>query len=392
MPDYTPDNVRAQSSIKSLNFELSNLTPSSLVTLFEIDLNKLISSKGITLGSDALAMGVQADVNDGILKFHNNIKVFNSFIVWQGKKYYPAPINAEGFESTTKGVLPQPSLSIASQSETGVDQLALLKNEIKKFGDIIGSKVIRRRTFAKYLDKINFLGSSARSTRATNILPDGYEPDPYAELPKDIYYIERKQTENKSVLTYQLSSILDLEGTKIPKRVINADKCVWQYRGIGCWYQHAEKIDNVDEDPVPLLEKAEIETINEDPLSGTTGLPRNAPPVANDKDERLYPGTNLGKWEKSNAYSAGDYVYLEKEKIKYYFVCIKDNGQGEKATAILPPNLEYWAADECSKTLTGCRMRWGSKKGKVNDTGCAIEKGQLPFGAFPAARKISQQR
>jgi len=195
MPDYTPDNVRAQSSIKSLNFELSNLTPSSLITLFEIDLNKLVESKGITLGSDAIAMGVKADVNDGILKFHNNIKVFNSFIVWQGKKYYPVPINAEGFESNTKGTLPQPSLSIASQSETGTDQLALLKNEIRKFGDIIGSKVTRRRTFAKYLDKINFTVETILSPGSSITLPDGYEPDPYAELPKDVYYIERKLTE-----------------------------------------------------------------------------------------------------------------------------------------------------------------------------------------------------
>jgi len=397
MPDYTPDNVRARSSIKSLNFELSNLTPSSLITLFEIDLNKLVESKGITLGSDAIAMGVNADVNDGVLKFHNNIKVFNSFIVWQGKKYYPVPINAEGFESSTKGTLPQPSLSIASQSETGTDQLALLKNEIRKFGDIIGSKVTRRRTFAKYLDKINFTVEGILSPGSSITLPDGYEPDPYAELPKDVYYIERKQTENKNILTYQLSSILDLEGTKIPKRIINADKCVWQYRGIGCWYQHAEEVTNADgnsvtENPIPLLEKAQLETINQDPLSDETGLPKNAPPVANDKNERLGPGKNQREWLASKAYVVGDYVYLEKEKIKYYFVCAKDNGQDTDTDAILPPNPEYWAADECSKTLTGCRMRWGSKKGKVNDTGCAIPKGQLPFGGFPAARKISQQR
>ena len=211
MPDYTPDNVRAQSSIKSLNFELSNLTPSSLITLFEIDLNKLVKSKGASLGSDALAMGVNADVNDGILKFHNNIKVFNSFVVWQGKKYYPVPINAEGFESSTKGTLPQPSLSIASQSETGTDQLALLKNEIRKFGDIIGSKVTRRRTFAKYLDKINFLGASGRSTRSSNSLPQGYEPDPYAELPKDVYYRENKQKTKIFSLTNFLLSLTSRE-------------------------------------------------------------------------------------------------------------------------------------------------------------------------------------
>ena len=397
MPDYTPDNVRARSSIKSLNFELSNLTPSSIITLFEIDLNKLIESKGVTLGADAVSMGVTANVNDGILRFHNNIKVFDSFVVWQGRKYWPAPINAEGFESSTKGTLPQPSLSIASQSETGTDQLALLKNQIRKFGDIIGSKVTRRRTFAKYLDTINFLSGSTLSPSSAITLPDGYEPDPYAELPKDVYYIERKQTENKNVLTYQLSSILDLEGTKIPRRIINADKCVWQYRGIGCWYQHAEKVTNADgeivtENPVPLLEKAQLETINQDPLSLETGLPKNAPPVANDKNERLGPGDNLGKWKIDVEYKTGDYVFLEKEKIKYYFVCVKNNGQGDTTDAILPPNSEYWNADECSKTLTGCRMRWGAKKGKVNDTGCAIPKGQLPFGGFPAARKISQQR
>jgi len=403
MPDYIPDNVRAQSSIKSLNFELSNLTPSSLITLFEIDLNKLIESKGIVLGMDALAMGLSEDVNDGILKFHNNIKIFNSFIIWQGKKYYPVPINSEGFESTTKGTLPQPSLSIASQSETGTDQLALLKNEMKKFGDIIGSKVTRRRTFAKYLDKINFTVEGILSPGSSITLPDGYEPDPYAELPKDVYYIERKITENKSVLTYQLSSILDLEGTKIPKRIINADKCVWQYRGIGCWYQHAEMTTNanneiVAENPVPLLEKAQLETINQDPLSPETGLPQNAPPVANDKNERLFPGENLQKWNIDIAYKLGNYVYLEKEKIKYYFVCVKENGQDlyenneikEKIDAIIPPNIQYWAADECSKTLTGCRLRWGDRKGKVNDKGCAIQKGELPFGGFPAARKISR--
>ena len=95
MPDYTKaDSERAKSSIKSLNFELTNLTPSAMVTMFEIDLNKLLETKEITLGEDALQVGFPGDVNDGILRFHNNIKVFNSFIIWQGYEYYPAPIIA----------------------------------------------------------------------------------------------------------------------------------------------------------------------------------------------------------------------------------------------------------------------------------------------------------
>lgn len=422
MPTYEIDNTRAKSSIKSLNFELSNLTPSSLITLFEIDISKLIQSKNTTLAAEQQEVGIKfrqnsiasrIDLNDNILRFHNNINIFNSYIIWQGKVYHPAPIAAEGFEATTKGTLPQPTLTISSQSENGMDQLALLKHEIRKFGDIIGSKVTRRRTFAKYLDKLNFAFGAAKLSEKAQQLPQGYEPDPYAELPKDVYFIERKQTENKTILSYQLSSVLDLEGTKLPKRVVNSDKCVWQYRGIGCWYQHADDQEKTawatstpKGDAIPLLKKAELNTIHEDPTTDNPGLPKLAPPVANDKDERLVvthsKDADRGPWENypKEGYKVGDYVYLKKDNIKYYFACIQENG-GPQEEAILPPNSSYWSADECSKTLTGCRMRWGNRKGSVKlGSQCAIgvnaasesgERGLLPFGGFPAARKIQRQ-
>ena len=409
MPDYNPSTERAKSSIKSLNFELTNLTPSSVVTFFEIDISSILKDKGIvpdlTKEAESIGFAPAKDVADGILRFHNNIKIFNSYVVWQGKTYYPAPIQAEGFESTSKGVLPRPTLSIASQSQTGSDQLALLKHEIRKLGDIINAKVTRRRTFAKYIDRVNFLGQSAKSTRSSGTLPQGYEPDPYAELPKDIYFIERKATENKNVLTYELSSILDLEGIKIPKRVIVSDKCVWQYRGIGCWYQDAGK-DKVDgENMVPLLNKAELNYL--DPPAGAiitnntipnNGLPKKAPPVATENDEKinaLLPAnvtinesSDNSKWSESTPYEAGQYVYLLKDKIKYYFVA-----KAAVPVGIIPPNTEYWVADECSKSLTGCRMRWGlngSFKNGNNSNNCKIKAGDLPFGGFPAARKIAR--
>ena len=413
MPDYNPSTVRAKSSIKSLNFELTNLTPSSLVTFFEIDISSILKDQGIqqNLTEEAVKIGFSPakNLNDGILRFHNNIKIFNSYVVWQGNTYYPAPIQAEGFESTSRGVLPRPNLTIASQSETGSDQLALLKHEIRKIGDIISAKVTRRRTFAKYLDVINF---PTDPKAASPILPDGYEPDPYAELPKDIYFIERKTTENKNVLTYELSSILDLEGIKIPKRVIVADKCVWQYRGIGCWYQDARE-DEVDgEKMIPLLNKAELNYLenSQGNNSASKGLPTKAIPAGTENDQKMRDFVtvekDLGPWEKGKAYASGDFVYLLKDKIKYYFVSTGPlkNSEGnvivdseEKPTFPntdrMPPNSEYWVADECSKSLTGCRMRWGSNGTfKHGNTNCQIKAGDLPFGGFPAARKISQGR
>ena len=59
MPDIPyNDQERAKSSIKSLNFELSNLNPSNLITLFEIDLNNLLKNSGVNLQSEATQAGM----------------------------------------------------------------------------------------------------------------------------------------------------------------------------------------------------------------------------------------------------------------------------------------------------------------------------------------------
>jgi len=423
-----PTKAIAESSIKSLNFELTNLTPSALITLIEIDLQKLLTTKHIeNLSSQAKEIGFKKNLTDSVLRFHNNIKIINSYVIWQNNTYYPAPILTEGFETSSKGTLPQPTLSIASQSAGAQDQIALLKHEIRKFGDIIGAKVTRRRTFAKYLDADNFLPSAhyIHKSALGQQLPVGYEPDPYAELPTDVYYIERKISENKSAIQYQLSSILDLEGIKLPKRMVVADKCMWQYRGCGCWYQHAETngIDPVskeneinredfeDGQNVPVLRKAGLKKLPTKTTKGKlaenngngVGLPTIAPPVADDNDEKIIDiiGHEAGRlalgllpWDinAGEGYNKGTVVYLLKDDIKYYFVAKRDITMDENKN-FPPPNTDYWVADECSKTLKGCRLRWGLQAtgGVVNtggDQSCAITPGSLPFGGFPAARKI----
>jgi lambda family phage minor tail protein L len=441
MPDYSQQTpAQARNSIKSLNAELSNLTPSSMVTMFEIDISELVKDSDINLATDAAEQGIsQGNYESAILRFHNNIKVFNSTIVWQGKVYYPAPITSTGFETNTKGSLPTPTLSISVNSENGIDQLALLRYEIKKIGDIIGAKVTRKRTFAKYLDKANF-GTSreARISKESNMLPEGYEPDPYAYLPDDIYYVERKQTENKLNIVYQLSSVLDLEGTRLPKRVVLSNKCVWQYRGIGCWYQapatkelQTYNSNNTSTDvPIPLLKKArlktlrlsgDIETNGGDTISATSnaaeklqgcGMLRGAPPVATDsnddiqteaqgnRDNQDYEFADQGEYNpqfkqartteeaSQMGYKIGNYVWVLKNGVKYYYVCKRNMEEGNNVS---PPNSDYWVADECSKSLTGCRLRWGAKNRKsANKGGCQISMGDLPYGGFPAANSISR--
>ena len=79
--DYSPSKAKVQSSIKSLNFELSNLTPSALIVFFEIDLNALLKTKGITLAEEAQRVGFIKNETDGILRFHNNINIFIVYFI-----------------------------------------------------------------------------------------------------------------------------------------------------------------------------------------------------------------------------------------------------------------------------------------------------------------------
>ena len=418
---YKLTTERAQSSVKSLHYEMSNLTPAAIMTFYEIDLNELLKNSASDKKLTNVQPSTRVNYADGILRFHNNASIFNSYVRWRSNQYFPAPINAEGFEVTSRGTLPRPILSIASQSQDGIDQISLLRHEIRNFGDLIGAKVTRRKTYAKYLDRENFEPPGVDengtplplSPKDLQQLPDGYEPDPYAEMPPDVYFIERKITENKMILSYQLTSVLDLEGYKLPKRMIVSDKCMWQYRGIGCWYQHVNKqelktdyANDTDGSNVPLLQKAELINLPGDPTKVKgVGLPGLAPPCANDQDEKITAvigssiqgdktewsaSASTGNVKKQLAYKKGDYCYIIKNKIKFYFVANQDISISINKTNP-PPEKIYWEADECSKTLTGCRMRWGVRGSVENDAGlssCGITKGELPFGGFPAARKV----
>jgi len=128
----------------------------------------------------------------------------------QTVEYEPIPIIATGFDRTTKGQIPQPELQVSNIFGT-------LSGLIASLDDLIGVKVYRRRTLAKYLG--NF---------STN--------DYTTYFPTDIYYIERKVAETNMSVTFQLASPLDLEGIQLPRRVVTHNHCLWEYRGTECGY------------------------------------------------------------------------------------------------------------------------------------------------------------
>lgn len=153
----------------------------------------------------------------------NEIMPDNSFVVWKGQTYTSFPIEAGGFDISTKGQMAQPEITVANIFGTFSDA-------ISSADDLVGAKVIRRRTLFKYLD-------------------NGPSPDSSQEFPDDIFYVERKSGETNITVTWQLASKIDLEGLLLPRRVITQDHCLWRYRGPECGYSGPPVANEFDEAP-----------------------------------------------------------------------------------------------------------------------------------------------
>ena len=176
----------------SIQQEVRNSWHDSIVELFELDLEPITK-----------------DANDKYY-FTGDIFPDGTKIQWQGEVYEPFPISITGFETTTKGTIPQPELTVANV-------LGTLAAATNAFDDLVGAKITRRRTLGKYLD-------------------NGANPDASEEFPEDVYYIERKTSETSLSISWQLASKIDLEGLQIPRRIITQNYCVWKYRGAECGY------------------------------------------------------------------------------------------------------------------------------------------------------------
>lgn len=144
-------------------------------------------------------------------------------IVWQGRTYQPYPIQATGFEMSTKGTIPSPTLTMGNV--TGI-----LTPLLKQYDDFLGVMVIRRRTYARYLD-----GQPGA--------------DPNQHLEDDVYFVERRISSDRISVVWELASAMDLQGFELPARTVIKDYCSAEYRSAECSY-NAEVYFDVTNKPV----------------------------------------------------------------------------------------------------------------------------------------------
>lgn len=190
--------------------ELQSISPSAIVELFELQLVQ--SLHGST----------------DVYRFHAGTSLSNNGtnpIIWNGNTYTRMPIEAEGFEYSGNGQLPQPKLRVSNINGT-ITALLLIVNAITTGNDLIGAKLTRIRTLARYIDATNFPG---------NVNPLG-TPDPTVEFPREVYYIAQKSVENRDVVEFTLAAAFDLQGVRAPKRQCISNICQWVYRSAECGY------------------------------------------------------------------------------------------------------------------------------------------------------------
>tara|TARA_Y100000015_G_scaffold32369_1_gene32182 strand:+ start:375 stop:1268 length:894 start_codon:yes stop_codon:yes gene_type:complete len=204
--DTVTDGTCVWTAIASAYEELAKINPSAIIELFELRLDSTLHGSSDVYRFHA---GANAAVSGNI--------VFNS------QTYTRIPIKADGFEYSNTGTLPRPTLSI-SNHDTTMTTLLLLVNATTAGNDLGGAEVRRIRTLKKYLD-----GESAA--------------DPNARWPEERWFVDRKASESRDQVTFELASKFDLAGQKIPKRQVIANVCQWKYRSSECSYTGSSYFD-----------------------------------------------------------------------------------------------------------------------------------------------------
>ena len=169
--------------------EIQKINPSAIIELFVLQLDTALH------GSNT------------IYRFHAGTNLnANGEIVFAGNSYLRFPIQATGF-ADQRGQLPRPKVTISNATGL-ISSILASVNQVTAGNDLTGATFTRIRTMARFLDAVNFTG---------NTNPFG-TPDPTAEFRRKIYIVDRKSTENREIVEFELAAATDMAGVRAPKR------------------------------------------------------------------------------------------------------------------------------------------------------------------------------
>nr|WP_246408139.1 phage minor tail protein L [Neisseria musculi] len=155
----------------------------------------------------------------------NQVNETGAAVVWQGQAYEPYPIHADGFEMTAQGAGNRPTLSVSNL-------FGFVTAASEQFNQLVGVTVIRRQTYAKFLDAANFKAGNGTADASQEVVSK--------------FVVERLASLTAESATFELAAPSESDGAVIPARIMLANVCCWQYRGEGCGYTGRAVADRFD--------------------------------------------------------------------------------------------------------------------------------------------------
>ena len=188
--------------------ELNKINPSSVIELFELEL-----TVGLHIPTG------NPDNLDTVFRFHAGANINNFGQIKFGTNLYQrVALKAEGFENTSTGTIPRPTLTFSNLGGITKDTTVMtmsdflnIVNKVTPGNDLLNAKVTRLMPLASALHNDNFTGNNPFGTPSTDRLQDR------------IYYIDRKAIENRQIVQFELVSVLDMQNKKIPARIVTRD-------------------------------------------------------------------------------------------------------------------------------------------------------------------------
>ena len=188
--------------------ELNKINPSSIIELYELEL-----TVGLHIPTG------NPNSLDTVFRFHAGANL-NNFgqIIFNGNSYQRVAVKVEGFEDTSTGTIPRPTLTFSNLGGIDKDSTVMtmtdflnVVNSVTPGNDLLNAKVTRLLPLASALDNANFVGDNPFGTPSTDRLQD------------KVYYIDRKAVENRQIVQFELVSVLDMQNKKIPARIVTRD-------------------------------------------------------------------------------------------------------------------------------------------------------------------------
>lgn len=319
------------------------------------------------------------------------------------REYIALPLYFSGYDQKSEGAYSRPTITFANI-------LSTFKTETSN-NDLIGKKIIRRKTLAKY----QAIG---------DVNEDPPNPSVFApiEMPIQVFTIDRIESENAQSITFELTSGFDLAGVMVPNRYILSNTCTWLYQGLsltgatvgaggGCTWKTTNNNPGFtvryDSNDRPIISGTVSNT-----LSSITGQS-----VTEDTVYKIaVPSTSLfdyyqalnttasstpesfrrcrliqGAWSSGTSYptySQGKlYNPIVTHANKVWVAVVPSSG-------IEPGTDEfYWERiDVCGKKLSSCALRFKAIQfsGDIPKYSDEDKNAILPYGGFPGAKRFNR--